>query len=67
MGTIMAESTLPPARALLDYCQASFTLRLLSRPVGGGEQEEILEKRNSVLTARIKRGSGIGRGETIEI
>ena len=67
VGTIMAESTLPPAGALLDYCQAPFTLRLLSRPVGGGEQEEIIEKRNSVFTARIKRECGIGRGETIEV
>ena len=52
---------------MLDHRQASFALRLLARPVGGGGQEEILEKRKSGLMARIKRRCGMGRGETAEI
>ena len=67
MGIVTAESALPPARALLDHRQASFALRLLSRPVGRGGQEEILEKRDSSLTARIKERCGIRRGETAEV
>ena len=54
VGITTAESALPPARAPLDHRQASFALRLMARPVGGGGQEEILEKRGSNLTARIR-------------
>ena len=66
-GVVTAESALPPARALLDRRQASFALRLLARQIGGGGQEEILEKKESGLTARIKRQCGLGRGETAVI
>ena len=67
MGIVTAESALPPARALLDHRQASFALRLLSRPADSGGQEEILQYRNSELTARIRRRCGLKRGETAEI
>ena len=64
IGIITAESGLTPARALLDHTQARFTLRLLARPQGGGGQEEILEKRTSALTARIRERAGLKRRET---
>ena len=67
VGIITAESALPPARALLDHRQASFALRLLARPVDSGGQEEILQHKNSELTARIRRRRGLRRGETSEI
>ena len=67
VGIIMVESALPPARALLDHRQASFALRLLSRPVNSGGQEEILSHRNSKLTARIRRRCGLRREETAEV
>ena len=35
--------------------------------MGGGGQEEILEKKESNLTARIKRRCGMSRGETAEV
>ena len=66
VGIITAESALPPARALLDHRQASFALRLMARPVGGGGQEEILEKKGSNLTARIREKCGLSRRETVE-
>ena len=67
VGIIAAESALPPARALLNHRQASFALRLLSRPADSGGQEEILIHRNSELTARIRERCGLRRGETAEI
>ena len=67
VGIVTAESALPPARALLDHRQASFALRLLSRPMDSGGPEEILRHRNSDLTARIRRRCGLGRGETAEV
>ena len=66
IGIVTAESALTPARALLDHTQARFALRLLARPQGGGGQEEILEKRNSALTARIRERAGLRRRETYE-
>ena len=42
-------------------------MRLLARPVGGGGQKGILEKRGSSLTARIREKCGIGRRETAGI
>ena len=67
VGIITAESALPPARALLDHRQASFALRLLSRLVNSGGQEEILVHKDSELTARIKRRCGLKRGETAKL
>ena len=67
VGIISAESALPPARALLDHRQASFALRLLSRPVGSGGQEEILLHKGSQFTARIRSRCGLRRGETAEL
>ena len=67
MGIITAESALPPARALLDHRQASFALRLLSRPRDSGGQEEILLHRGSELTNRIRSRCGLKRGETAEV
>ena len=67
VGIVTAESALPPAWALLDHRQASFALRLLSRPIDSGGQEEILTHRNSELTARIRERCGMRRGETAEI
>ena len=67
VGIITAESALPPARALLDHRQASFALRLLSRPADSGGQEEILTHKGSELTARIKSRCGLKRGETAEV
>ena len=66
VGIIAAESGLTPARALLDHTQARFALRLLARPQGGGGQEEIMEKRSSALTARIRERAGLKRRETCE-
>ena len=66
LGIIAAESSLTPARALLDHAQARFALRLTARPRGGGGQEEILEKRGSVLAARVKERSGLKRRDTVE-
>ena len=42
-GIVMVESELTPARALLEYRQATFTRRLFARPQGGEGPEEILE------------------------
>lgn len=67
VGIVTAESALPPARALLYHCQASIALRLLARLVGGGGQEEILERSGSNLMARIRDRCGIGRRETAEV
>ena len=67
LGIVAAESSLTPARPLLDHAQARFALRLMSRPRGGGGQEEILEKRSSALTARVRERSGLGRRETVEV
>ena len=67
MGIITAESALPPARALLDHRQASFALRLLSRPIDSGGQEEILTHRNSELPARVRERCWLRRGETAEL
>ena len=66
VGIITAESALPPARALMDHRQASFALRLLSRPANSGGQEEILTHRGSELTNRIRSRCGLRRGETAE-
>ena len=66
LGIIAAESSLTPARALLDHAQARFALRLMARPRGGGGQEEILEKKGSALAARVKERSGLKRRETGE-
>ena len=66
LGIVAAESSLTPARSLLDHAQARFALRLTVRPRGGGGQEEILEKRNSALAARVRERSGLGRRETVE-
>ena len=41
LGVVTAESALPPVRALLDRRQDRFALRLMARPRGGGEQEEV--------------------------
>ena len=38
----------------------------MARPRGGGGQEEILEKRTSALTARVREKSGLKRRETME-
>ena len=67
VGIVAAESTLPPARALLDHRQASFALRLLARPRGGGGQEEVSEKRGNGLTARVRERCGLGRRESAEV
>ena len=67
LGMVAAESGLTLARALLNHTQARFALRLLARPRGGGGQEEIMEKRASALTARIKGVTGLRRGETWEV
>ena len=39
---------------------------MLARLIGGGKQEEILEKRSG-LTARIKERCGLSRRETAEV
>ena len=58
LGIVAAESSLNPARPLLDHAQARFALRLMARPRGGGRQEEILEKKGSALAARVREKSG---------
>ena len=67
LGIVAAESGLTPARALLNHTQARFALRLLARPRGGGGQEEIMEKRASALTARVRGVTGLKRSETCEV
>ena len=62
---VTAESGLTPARALLDHRQAGFTRRLFARPQGG-EGPEILEQRDSVLTARLRATASLRRHETVE-
>ena len=67
LGIIVAESGLTPARALLDFRQARFALRLMARPENGGGQEEILEKRAAGLTVRIRERSRVSSRETVEV
>ena len=66
VGIITVECALPPARALRDHCQASFALRLLSRPADSGGQEEIFAHKGSELTAHIRSRCCLKRGETAE-
>ena len=75
-GRFWAYAELPPsaslqrrARSHRPGCYSTtgrppLALRLVARPVGGEGQEEILEKRRSGFTARIKERCGIGRRET---
>ena len=63
---LMAESGLTPARALLNHRQAGFTRRLFARPQGGEGPEEILERRNSALTTRLRATAALRRHETVE-
>ena len=65
-GIVAAESGLTPARALLDHRQAGFTQRLFARPQGGEGPEEILERRNSALTTRLRATAALRRHETVE-
>ena len=65
-GIVMAESGLTPARALLNHRQAQFALRLMARPDNGGCQEEILEKKSSLI-ARIKERCGLRRRDTAAV
>lgn len=55
-GILAAESGLTPARALLNYRQARFAQR----------PEEILERDNGAIMARLRAATGIRRGETVE-
>lgn len=66
LGIIAAESSLTPARALLDHRQARFTQRLFSRPRGGQGPEEILTRESSALTARLRESAALRPGETAE-
>ena len=52
---------------LHDIQRSRVALRLLSRPVNSGGQEEILLHRGSELTNRIRSRCGLKRGETAEI
>ena len=65
-GIVATESGLTPARALLDHRQAGFTPRLFARPRGGEGPEEILERRNSALTTRLRATAALKRHETVE-
>ena len=66
LGIVAAESGLMPARALLDHRQAGFTRRLFARPQGGEGPEEILERRDSALTTRLRATAALNRHETVE-
>lgn len=65
LGIVAAKSKLTPARPLLEYRQARFTQRLLSRPQGGAGPEEILSRR-SELTDRRKRATKLHAGDEVE-
>ena len=67
LGIVAAKSGLTPARALLDFRQARFALRLMARPENGGGREEILRKRSAGHTARIREKSGLGSREMVEV
>ena len=62
----MAESGLTPTGALLDHRQAGFTRRLFARPQGGEGPEEILDRRASALTTRLRATAALRRHETVE-
>ena len=65
-GIVLAESKLAPAGPLLDYRQASFTKRLMARPKGHHGPEEILERRGTDLTERLRQNSFVENGEQPE-
>ena len=62
----MAESGLIPAQSLLEHRQARFTHRLYARPQGSGSPEEILTRKGTAVTTRLRAAAGIRRGETVE-
>ena len=66
LGILAGESGFTPVRALLDHRQAGFTRRLFARLQGGEGPEEILERRSSALTTRLRATAGLRRHETVE-
>ena len=68
-GIVLSESKLAPAAPLLDYRQASYTKRLMARPKGHQGRhgpEEILERRGTDLTERLRQSSFVGGDEKPE-
>ena len=63
---VLKERGLWPERGLMLECPTTHNRSLMARPRGGGGQEEILEKRNPTLAARVRERSGLGRRETVE-
>ena len=68
LGIVMAESKLAPAGPLLDYRQAKFTQRLMARPKDPRHQgpEEILERRGTRITERLRQSILLGPGDRQE-
>lgn len=65
LGIVVAESGLAAVRVLLDHRQARFTQRDLSRPKELGP-DEILDRRGSSLTDRLRAATLLQTGETPE-
>ena len=51
---------------MLDYRQARFTQRLMARPKGHHGPEEILERRGTRLTERLRQSTFLGPKEKQE-
>lgn len=66
LGTVVAESGLTPARALLDRRQTRFTQRLYARPRDGDGPEENLTRERAALTMRLRTVASVRPGETVE-
>ena len=66
LGILAGESGLTPARALLDHRQGSFARRLYAQPRDDKGPGEVLDRRDSALTARIRATARLRRHETVE-
>ena len=67
LGMVVTESSLVPARALLNYRQSRFAQRLHARPRDGEGPEEILEREaGTALTARLRVVASLQPGNTVE-
>ena len=55
-----------PARAILDHPQAKFTQRLSSRPSGHQGPEEVMTRRDSKITNRLRAAIALRSEETAE-
>jgi hypothetical protein len=66
LGTLMAESGLTPATALLNHRQSRYAQRLLRQPAETkGARQVILKTKNSALSQRLKHMSHLD-GDQVE-